>query len=228
MPIRRARPGASWTSRPRSRRRTSRASRARISRTARRSGRAPQLEQKAPGIDWGALLGRRAARRRAEVRRLSFRVDPEARRRWSARSRCRTGRTGWPSTRSTSRPNVLPKPFRDASFAFYGTRAPGHAAAAPARRAGAQRDQRRAAGRGRQGLRRQIFPGLVQGRDPDDGRQHQGCLRAARAGDRLDGAGDQAGSAEEGRRASSSASAIPTAGAIIPACRSRPTTPTPT
>ena len=39
-----------------------------------------QLEQKAPGIDWGGTAQCRAARQCAEIRCLSIRLDPEARR----------------------------------------------------------------------------------------------------------------------------------------------------
>ena len=66
---------------------------------------------------------------------------------------------------------MLPKPFRDASFAFNGTVLQGTPQQRPRDKLGAQRDQQRAAGRGRQGLCRQIFPGLGQGRDPGHGRQ---------------------------------------------------------
>ncbi len=57
-----------------------------------------QLEQKAPGIDWGALLAPRGS---AACRSSTPIISPRSRssRRWSARSRCRTGRTGWRSTR---------------------------------------------------------------------------------------------------------------------------------
>ena len=66
---------------------------------------------------------------------------------------------------------MLPKPFRRCELRLQRHGAQRHAAAAAARRAGAERDQQRASGRGRQGLCRQIFPGLVEGRDPGDGRQ---------------------------------------------------------
>ena len=61
---------------------------------------------------------------------------------------------------------MLPKavPRRQLRLQRHGAR--GHAAAAAARQAGAQRGQQRAAGRRRQGLCRQIFPGVGEGRDP--------------------------------------------------------------
>ena len=156
-----------------------------------------ELEQKAPGIDWTALLDAAQlggaqkfdAYHFAAIPKLSALVGSEPLQNWK----------DWLAFHTLNQnSNVLPKNFRDASFAFNGTDADRHAAAAPARQAGAQRDQQRAPGRGRQSLCRQIFPGFVQGRDPEDGRQHQGRLRQARGGHRLDGALDQAGSTEEG------------------------------
>ena len=124
-----------------------------------------ELEQKAPGIDWARAARRRAAWRRAEVRRLSLR----------GRSRsCRAGRLGAAAELEglARLPHAQPAGERPAQgvprrqLRVQRHRAGRHAAAAAARHAGAQRDQQRAPGRGRQSLCRQIFPGLGQGRDP--------------------------------------------------------------
>ena len=168
----------------------------------------------------GVVAQRGAARQRAEVRRLSFRRDPEARRAGRIRAAAELeGLARFPPAISQAERPAQGVPRRQ--LRFLRNDAGGNAAAAAARQARAQCDQQRASGRRRQGLCRQIFPGLVQGRDPEDGRQHQGRVRQARPGDRLDGAVDQGRSAEEGRRTSSSASATPTPGAIIRAFRSR-------
>jgi putative endopeptidase len=173
-----------------------RARRARTSPRARRSGAAPSSSSGA-GHRLGRAARRGAARRRAEVPGLSFDAIPklaalvgsEPLRRWKE----------WLAFHTLNQQaNVLPKPIRDASFAFNGTALQGTPQQRPRDQPGAQRDQQRAAGRGRQGLCRQIFPGVGQGRGPEDGREHQGRLRQAGRGARLDGAVDQAGSAEEG------------------------------
>ena len=75
---------------------------------------------KAPGIDWGALLGAAQLGRRRNSRPITPARSPSSPR-WSGPSRSTRGRTGWRSTRSTSSANVLPAAIRDASFAFNGT-----------------------------------------------------------------------------------------------------------
>ena len=79
---------------------------------------------------------------------------------------------------STSRRTSCPRHSATRTSPSTGRRSPGRRSSARAT-CRAQRDQQRAPGRGRQGLCRQIFPGLVQGRNPEDGRQYQGRLRAA-------------------------------------------------
>lgn len=79
-----------------------------------------QLEQKAPGIDWAALLGTAGlggaqkfdAYHFASIPRLSALVASEPLQNWK----------DWLAFHTLNQQaNVLPKPFRDASFAFYGT-----------------------------------------------------------------------------------------------------------
>src|SRR5690348_10896256 len=79
-----------------------------------------QLEQKAPGIDWAALLGAAGlgsvqkfdAYHFAAIPKVSALVASEALQNWK----------DWLAFHTLNQPaNVLPKPFRDASFAFYGT-----------------------------------------------------------------------------------------------------------
>jgi putative endopeptidase len=79
-----------------------------------------QLEQKAPGIDWGALLGAAGlggaqkfdAYHFAAIPRLAALVGSEPLQNWK----------DWLAFHTLNQQaNVLPKPFRDASFAFYGT-----------------------------------------------------------------------------------------------------------
>src|SRR4051794_30518762 len=79
-----------------------------------------QLEQKAPGIDWAALLGSAGlgdvqkfdAYHFASIPRLSALVASEPLQNWK----------DWLTFHTLNQQaNVLPKPFRDASFAFYGT-----------------------------------------------------------------------------------------------------------
>ena len=79
-----------------------------------------QLEQKAPGIDWGALLGAAGlggapkfdAYHFAAIPKLSALVASEPLQNWK----------DWLVFHALNeQANVLPKPFRDASFAFNGT-----------------------------------------------------------------------------------------------------------
>jgi putative endopeptidase len=79
-----------------------------------------QLEQKAPGIDWGALLNAAQlggvqkfdAYHFAAIPKLAALVGSEPLQNWK----------DWLAFHTLNqRANVLPKPFRDASFAFYGT-----------------------------------------------------------------------------------------------------------
>ena len=79
-----------------------------------------QLEQKAPGIDWGALLGAAGlgsvqkfdAYHFASIPKLAALVGSEPLQSWK----------DWLAFHTINQQsNVLPKPFRDASFAFYGT-----------------------------------------------------------------------------------------------------------
>jgi putative endopeptidase len=79
-----------------------------------------QLEQKAPGIDWGALLGAAElgdvqkfdAYHFAAIPRLAALVGSEPLQNWK----------DWLSFHTLNEhADVLPKPFRDASFAFNGT-----------------------------------------------------------------------------------------------------------
>ena len=79
-----------------------------------------QLEQKAPGIDWAALLGAAGlgsvqkfdAYHFAAIPKLSALVASEPLQNWK----------DWLTFHTLNqRANVLPKPFRDASFAFNGT-----------------------------------------------------------------------------------------------------------
>jgi len=84
----------------------------------------PQLEQKAPGIDWAALLGAAGlanapkfdAYHYAAIPKLSALVGSEPLQNWK----------DWLAFHTLNKQaNVLPKPFRDASFAFYGTQLQG-------------------------------------------------------------------------------------------------------
>ena len=79
-----------------------------------------QLEQKAPGIDWGSLLNAAQlgnvqkfdAYHFAAIPRLAALVGSEPLQNWK----------DWLAFHQLNQQaNVLPKPFRDASFAFYGT-----------------------------------------------------------------------------------------------------------
>ena len=79
-----------------------------------------QLEQKAPGIDWAALLGAAQlgsvqkfdAYHFASIPKLAALVGSEPLQNWK----------DWLAFHTLNqKANVLPKPFRDASFAFYGT-----------------------------------------------------------------------------------------------------------
>jgi predicted metalloendopeptidase len=79
-----------------------------------------QLEQKAPGIDWGALLDAAQlggvqkfdAYHFAAIPKLAALVGSEPLQNWK----------DWLTFHTLNQQaNVLPKPFRDASFAFYGT-----------------------------------------------------------------------------------------------------------
>jgi len=79
-----------------------------------------QLEQKAPGIDWGALLGAAGlgqvqkfdAYHFAAIPKLAALVGSEPLQSWK----------DWLTFHTLNQQtNVLPKPFRDASFAFKGT-----------------------------------------------------------------------------------------------------------
>jgi predicted metalloendopeptidase len=79
-----------------------------------------QLEQKAPGIDWAALLGAAGlanapkfdAYHYAAIPKLAALVGSEPLQNWK----------DWLAFHTLNKQaNVLPKPFRDASFAFYGT-----------------------------------------------------------------------------------------------------------
>jgi predicted metalloendopeptidase len=79
-----------------------------------------QLEQKAPGIDWAALLGAAGlgdvqkfdAYHYASIPKLSALVASEPLQNWK----------DWLTFHTLNQhTSVLPKPFRDASFAFYGT-----------------------------------------------------------------------------------------------------------
>jgi len=79
-----------------------------------------QLEQKAPGIDWGALLGAAGlggaqkfdAYHFAAIPKLAALVGSEPLQNWK----------DWLAFHTLNQQaNVLPKPFRDASFAFNGT-----------------------------------------------------------------------------------------------------------
>jgi predicted metalloendopeptidase len=117
------------------------------------------LEARAPGIDWAALLGaaqlgsaqKFQAYHSGAIPRLAALVGSEPLQNWK----------DWLAFHTLNQQaSVLPAPFRDSSFAFYGTALAGTPKQRPARPAGAQRRQRCAPGRGRQGLCRQIFPGL--------------------------------------------------------------------
>jgi predicted metalloendopeptidase len=79
-----------------------------------------QLEQKAPGIDWTALLGAAGlagaqkfdAYHYAAIPKLAALVGSEPLQNWK----------DWLAFHTINQQaNVLPKPFRDASFSFYGT-----------------------------------------------------------------------------------------------------------
>jgi putative endopeptidase len=83
-----------------------------------------QLEQKAPGIDWAALLGAAGlgsaqkfdAYHYASIPKLSALVASEPLQNWK----------DWLTFHTlNSQANVLAKPFRDANFAFYGTQLQG-------------------------------------------------------------------------------------------------------
>ena len=123
----------------------------------------PAARAEGAGDRLGGAARRRAARQCAEVRRLSFRRDPEARRagRLGAASELE-GLARLPHAEPAGERPAQAVPRRELRLLRHD--ACRDAAAAAARRARAQRDQQRAAGRGRQGLCRQIFPGFVQGR----------------------------------------------------------------
>jgi hypothetical protein len=155
-----------------------------------------ELERNAPGVDWGALLGaaqlgnapKFQAYHAGAIPRLAALVGSEPLDAWKE----------WLAFHTlSSNANVLGNPIRDSSFAFFGNRAQRHPGAAAARHPGAQRDQQRASRRGRQGLCRQIFPGVGQGPGPGYGRRDQDRFRQARGGARLDGAFDQTRGAQE-------------------------------
>ena len=148
----------------------------------------------------GRPARRRPARRRAEVPGLSCRSHPQARRFGRLRAAPELeGMARLPHPQPAVDRPARADPRRELRLQRNGARR--HSPAAAARPAGPERGQRRAPGRGRQGLCRQIFPGLRQGRGPEDGRQHQGRLRPPGRGDRLDGALDQ-GRGAEGSRSS--------------------------
>ena len=124
-----------------------------------------ELEQEGARASTGRAARRRAARRRAEVPGLSLDAIPKLAA--LVGSEPLEAWKDWLAFHTLNQQaNVLPKPIRDASFAFNGTALSGTPQQRP-------RDKRRstptsnaAAGRGRQGLCRQIFPGVGQGRDP--------------------------------------------------------------
>ena len=82
---------------------------------------APTSSKKAPGIDWAALLNAAQLGNAQKFEAYQRGCDPEARRAGRLAAAADAGRTGWRSTGSTSRRTCCPRPFRDASFAFYGT-----------------------------------------------------------------------------------------------------------
>ena len=111
---------ASSISRPRSPRHTRPASRAKTSSNGAQVWTRAQLEQKAPGIDWAALLNAAQlgsaqkfdAYHFAAIPGLAALVGSEPLQNWK----------DWLAFHTINqRANVLPKAFRDAHFAFYGT-----------------------------------------------------------------------------------------------------------
>ncbi len=151
----------------------------------------------------GHRLGRAAecgaARRRAEVPGLSRGRDPEAGRagRFGAAG-CVEGLAGVPHAQPAGERPAQAVPRRELRLQRH--RSDRSAQGAAARPIGDERGRQCPAGCGRQGLHRQILPGLGQGRSPEDGRGDQGRLRAPGRSARLDGAVDQGRSAEEGPR----------------------------
>jgi hypothetical protein len=103
----------------------------------------------APGIDWAGAAGRGAAGTARRVPGLSFRRNSEAGCALSFRA-ARCVEDCWRSTTLNQQANVLPKAFRDASFAFNGTALTRRAQGAPPRPAGDERGRQRPRGCGRQ------------------------------------------------------------------------------
>ena len=131
------------------------------------------FDKKAPGMDWDRLLGAAQLGNQQDFIVWQPGADHQARRAGRlAAARRVEGLARLPPHQPDA--DVLPKAFDDAHFAFYGTDVNGHAAAAHPRQARADVDQRRARRRGRQALRREIFPRLVQGRHRRHGEEHQG------------------------------------------------------
>ena len=84
-----------------------------------------ELEQKAPGIDWAALLDAAQLGGAQKFDAYHSDGDSEAGRAGRARNRCRRWKDWLAFHTLNQQANVLPKAFRDASFAFNGTTLPG-------------------------------------------------------------------------------------------------------
>jgi putative endopeptidase len=125
-----------------------------------RCGAAPSSRRRRPGLDWGALARRRAARQRpafeayhaGAIPKLAALVGSRAARRVEGLARVPHAQPAW------QRPAAA---IRDASFAFSAPRCRARRSSARATSWRSTRHQRRAPGRGRQGLCRQIFPGVA-------------------------------------------------------------------
>ena len=160
------------------------------------------FDKKAPGIDWDRLLGAAQLGSQQDFIVWQPGADPEAGRagRLASRSTC------WKDWLAFHRINQMTRRAaqgvrRRASSLSTAPTSTARRSSGRATSAALDVAQRRARRRGRQALRRQLFPGLVEGRHRGHGQQHQGGASTSRieALD-VDGAGDQGRSEEEGRR----------------------------
>ena len=186
-----------------------RARRARTSPRARQVWTRAELEKKAPGIDWTALLDaaqlggaqKFEAYHSNAIPKLAALVALGAARRVE-------GLAGVPHAQPAGQRPAQGVPRRQLRLQRHGARR--NAAGAAARRAGDERGQQRAAGRA---SARPMSTNISRRRPRPRSRRWSTTSRPpspAGRGARLDGALDQGRGAEEGRDRSSSASAIPT------------------
>ena len=150
-----------------------------------------ELEKKAPGLDWGALPRRRPARQRGRsstpimptsIPKLAALVGSEPLQNWK----------DWLAFHTINQQaNVLPKPFRDASFAFYGTELTGTPQQRPRDKLALNATSNALQDAVGKAYVDKYFPASAKAEIQTHGREYQGRLRHAGAGDRLDGAVDQ-------------------------------------